>query len=33
MQTLKKCLEEIPRRPGTAHSYVIEWLVKKLEEP
>jgi len=28
----KKCLEELPRRKGTAHAYIIEWLIKKLEE-
>ncbi|MCC6020921.1 MAG: hypothetical protein LM577_06105 [Thermoproteaceae archaeon] len=26
-----KCLEGVPREPGTAHGCIIEWLVKALE--
>jgi hypothetical protein len=32
MENLKRCLEQMPRRPGTAHSHIIEWLIKRLEE-
>jgi len=28
----KKCLEELPRRRGTAHAHIVEWLIRKLEE-
>lgn len=32
METLEKCLAQIPRRPGTAHAHIIEWLLQRLKE-
>ena len=32
MESIKRCLEALPRKPGTAHSYIIEWLMEKLRE-
>ncbi len=32
MEIFKKCLEELPKKPGTAHSHIIEWLIERLRE-
>jgi hypothetical protein len=32
MEDFKKCLEELPRKAGTAHSHVIEWLIERLRD-
>lgn len=32
MESIKRCLEALPRKPGTAHSYIVEWLMEKLRE-
>ena len=32
MESIKRCLEALPRKPDTAHSYIVEWLMEKLRE-